>query len=327
MPIFMDRHYSEEITAKTISLAHEKDLKIQVKHGVKFMTYWFDEARCTAFCLIDSPNKKAIQDAHDEAHGMIPHEIIEVDPSVVSAFLGRLADPPPVNKNEIPVLDAAFRAIMFTDLLDSTQMTAEHGDSKALHLLHINNAFTRNALRNHHGNEVKHTGDGIMASFTKTSDGVDASIQMQRETAAYTQKNPDLPLHLKIGLNAGEPIAEDNDLFGTVVQLAARIVDKAQADQIFISELVKGLSAGKNYKFTSQGGFEMKGFSEDISIFEVAWKEDGAEGVEAPSPPAASPAEAPPAAAAATASAAPQAAQDTPPQPAAGAEPAKDNTP
>ena len=204
--------------------------------------------------------------------------------------------------------------VLFTDIVGSTAMTQAMGDAGAQKVVRAHNRIVREALSANAGNEVKHTGDGIMASFTKTANGVDASIQMQRETAIHNQNNPDLPLHLKIGLNAGEPIAEDNDLFGTVVQLAARIVDKASADQIFISELVRGLSAGKNYQFISQGGFEMKGFNEEIVIHEVAWKEDGAEGGEAPSPPAAAPAEAP------------QAAQDTPPQPAAGTEPAKDGT-
>lgn len=110
-----------------------------------------------------------------------------------------------------------------------------------------------------------------MASFNKISDGVNAAIQMQLETAQYNLNNPELPLHLKIGLNAGELIAEDNDLFGTVVQLAARIVDKASADQIYISEIVHGLCAGKKYQITDRGGFEMKGFDSAVNVFEVIW--------------------------------------------------------
>ena len=82
-----------------------------------------------------------------------------------------------------------------------------------------------------------------------------------------------MPLHLKIGLNAGEPIAEDNDLFGTTVQLSARIVDKAAADEIFVSEIVRGICAGKNYNFSKRGGYEMKGFGDDITLFEVIWND------------------------------------------------------
>ena len=128
-----------------------------------------------------------------------------------------------------------------------------------------------------------------MASFAKTSDGIEASIQMQRETMAHNEAAPDLPLHLKIGLNAGEPIAEDNDLFGTVVQLSARIVDKASADQIYVSEIVRGICAGKSFKFTNLGGFQMKGFGEDITIFEVLWDDAPPESAAPEDAPTASP--------------------------------------
>ena len=94
------------------------------------------------------------------------------------------------------------------------------------------------------------------------------------------QQNPDLPLHLKIGINAGEPIVEDNDLFGTVVQLSARIVDKAQADEIFVSEIVRGICTGKNYKFDSKGGYEMKGFDGPMTLYEVVWRNPGAAAAE-----------------------------------------------
>ena len=146
------------------------------------------------------------------------------------------------------------------------------GDTSAQNVVRAHNRVVREALSANAGSEVKHTGDGIMASFNRTSDGVDAAIQMQMETAQHNLNNPELPLHLKIGFNAGEPIAEDNDLFGTVVQLTARIVDKASPDQIYISEIVRGLCAGQNYQIADRGGFEMKGFASAVNIFEVVWK-------------------------------------------------------
>ncbi len=168
--------------------------------------------------------------------------------------------------------------VLFTDIAGSTAMTQALGDAGAQQAVRAHNRIVREALSRNAGKEVKHTGDGIMASFVKTSDGVDASIQMQKETALHNQQNPDLPLHLKIGLNAGEPIAEDNDLFGTVVQLSARIVDKAAADQIFVSEIVRGICAGKQYNFVNRGGFSMKGFGEEATLFEVIWNDPEAAG-------------------------------------------------
>lgn len=162
--------------------------------------------------------------------------------------------------------------VLFTDIAGSTELTQSLGDSNAQKIVRAHNRVVREALNVYSGKEVKHTGDGIMASFTKTSNAVEGAIHMQLETMKHNQVEPDLPLHLKIGLNTGEPIAEDDDLFGTVVQLSARIVDKATADKIYVSEIVHGLCAGKSYKFKNLGGYNMKGFCDEIHLFEVIWK-------------------------------------------------------
>ncbi|MBT6885128.1 MAG: adenylate/guanylate cyclase domain-containing protein [Rhodospirillaceae bacterium] len=170
--------------------------------------------------------------------------------------------------------------VLFTDIAGSTAMPQKLGDAGAQEVVRIHNRIVRAVLTNCNGREVKHTGDGIMASFGRVTDSIDASIQMQEECMVSNQQNPDLPLHLKIGINAGEPIVEDNDLFGTVVQLSARIVDKAQADEIFVSEIVRGICTGKNYKFDSKGGYEMKGFDGPMTLYEVVWRNQGAAAAE-----------------------------------------------
>ena len=166
--------------------------------------------------------------------------------------------------------------VLFTDIAGSTAMTQALGDEGAQKVVRAHNRVVREALTDWNGKEIKHTGDGIMASFARITDSVDASIQMQRETNTYNEQTPELPLHLKIGLNAGEPIVEDNDLFGTVVQMAARIVDKAKADQIFVSDIIRGICVGKSYNFINRGGFTMKGFDEDPTLYEVVWRDDDA---------------------------------------------------
>jgi adenylate cyclase len=163
--------------------------------------------------------------------------------------------------------------VMFTDIVGSTAMTQDLGDAVAQQIVRAHNRIIREALTKFAGKEIKHTGDGIMASFPITSQGVEASMDMQRNVMVHNEANPDLPLHIKIGLNAGEPIAEDNDLFGTTVQMAARIVDKAQTEQIFVSEIVQGICSGKEIKFENRGGFPMKGFENDPTLYEVIWNE------------------------------------------------------
>ena len=167
-------------------------------------------------------------------------------------------------------------AVLFTDIAGSTALTQQLGDAGAQEVVRAHNKIVRENLTRFKGREVKHTGDGMMCSFDQPTNAVEASIEIQKETIQLRSSNPQLPLKLKIGINAGEPIAEDNDLFGTTVQLAARIVDKAQADQIFVSETVRGICTGKGISFKSAGGFAMKGFDGDVNLYEVMWQSGSA---------------------------------------------------
>ena len=273
MPMYMDRHYVEGATRHAVADAHQKDLALQDKYNVKFLTYWFDEMRCTAFCLIEAPNRDTIARAHDDAHVLVPNEIIEVDPAVVDAFLGRIKDPPATSpeKSEGTRVDPGFRAIMFTDLKDSTRMTTLYGDAKALHLLHVHNALTRNSLNAHRGREIKHTGDGIMASFASVPDAVECAIDIQKAFAAYNQEHAEAPLYLRIGLSAGEPIEEHGDLFGKAVQLAARLCAHAEPAQILIDQVVLDQWSGKQLPFADLGEVTPKGFTHAVRVYEVQW--------------------------------------------------------
>ena len=161
--------------------------------------------------------------------------------------------------------------VMFTDMVGSTALTQNMGQQVAQQVVRAHNRIVREALTQFAGREIKHTGDGIMCSFAQASSGVDAAIQIQRQVLQHNRDNPNLPLHLKIGLNTGEPIAEDGDLFGSTVQLSARITDKAKSEEIFVPESVRIVCAGQNYKFINRGGFAMKGFDGDITLFEVVW--------------------------------------------------------
>ena len=275
MPVYMDRHYVEGATRHALADAHQLDMALQDKYDVKFLTYWFDEERCTAFCLVEAPDRETIERAHCEAHGLVPNEVIEVDPNVVDAFLGRIKDPVPAAgraAGENPI-DAGFRAIMFTDLKDSTRMTTLHGDAKALHLLHIHNALTRAELHRYRGREVKHIGDGIMASFASAPDAVESAIAIQKSFAAYNKKHPEMPLYLRIGLSAGEPIEEHGDLFGKAVQLAARLCAHAEPTRILVAQSVLDQCHGKGLPFSGLRELTPKGFDHSIPVYEVNWNE------------------------------------------------------
>lgn len=275
MPLYLDRHYVEGITRHAIEYAHEKDLAVEHKYGVHFLTYWFDEIRCTGFCLVESPDKETIHKAHAEAHGAVPSMIIEVQPSEIESFLGRISDPTSLGGDikwgRVPV-DSAFRAIMFTDLKDSTAIATAAGDKKALHLLHVHNALTRNALRDNAGREVKHTGDGVMASFTSVAQAIECAMAIQKAFAAFNSENADTPLHLRIGITAGEPVEEENDLFGAAVNLAARVCAYAHPDQILAVPIVVENYPGDKALFSNAGEFHPKGFPSPIQVYQVNWQ-------------------------------------------------------
>ena len=275
MPIYMDRHDMEGATAKAVADAHLKDLYLQDKYGVKMLTYWFDEGRGSAFCLVDAPDKEKVTQLHAEAHGEIPHKIIEVDTHTVEIFLGRIEDPQPKAESETisyeTEIDSAFRTIMFTDMKDSTEITSRLGDDRALALFRTHNSITRNALRQHGGREIQHTGDGFMVSFNSASPAVACAISLQQSFAAQNKLHPNTPIKVRIGICAGEPVEEDRRLFGSTVQLTSRICDEAEADQILVAAVIKDLCLGKQFRFSDQGEKTFKGFDQPLRIYEAQW--------------------------------------------------------
>ena len=80
---------------------------------------------------------------------------------------------------------------------------------------------------------------------------------------------------MRIGLEAGEPIAEEDDLFGTAVITAARIAAKAGGAEILTSDTVRGLVAGKGFLFADRGDTALRGFEDPVRLYEVRWREDG----------------------------------------------------
>ncbi len=159
-----------------------------------------------------------------------------------------------------------LHALMFTDIVNSTQMTQQMGDVGAQQMVHIHNQIVRTALINNYGKEVKHMGDGIMAVFPSSASAVEAAIEIQRNMAQHNGRD-EMKFQIRIGINAGEAITEENDLFGSVVQLAARVCAQAGGDEILVSQNVRDTYAGSRAAFTSKGTRQMKGFAEPIEVF------------------------------------------------------------
>lgn len=269
MPIFLDRHDLKGVTAADIADAHRRDLEVQGQYGVHFLTYWFDEPRGTGFCLIDAPDIETAMRVHDEAHGHIARDVIEVDLSAVEAFLGRVSDPAG-RLSEALTPESAHRTIMFTDIVDSTAMTARLGDMRAVEMVRAHDALVRRALKDRGGREVKHTGDGIMASFEEVTAAVECARSIQQAFDAFNLASRE-KLRVRIGLDAGEPVADSNDLFGATVQMAARLCQSADPDSIVVSGTVRELVAGR-IPLTGLGQRSLKGFDRPVGMFEVNWR-------------------------------------------------------
>ena len=191
--------------------------------------------------------------------------------AAIDEFLG---DSEPAPAGAEPHTAGGFCTILFTDVEGSTALTERLGDAKAREALRNHERIVREALRAHGGAEVKAMGDGFMASFSSATKALECAIAMQRAFAAHDDEHPETPIRVRIGLNAGEPIAEDKDLFGPAVIQAARNAAQAQGGEIMASDVVRQLVAGKRFLFADRGDIALRGFEDPMRLYEVRWREE-----------------------------------------------------
>ncbi len=275
MPLYMDIHELSEVTAEDVAKAHAKDMEVQRKYGVEYSKYWVNEKAGKIFCLVHAPNAEAAEHVHREAHGMLAEKIIEVQPELAEAFFGGVetndAGAVLVPGGATDDRDPGIRTVLFTDIVDSTAFTQSMGDEAAMALFDVHNSVVRNALANSSGREVKHTGDGIMASFVSAASAVRCAIQIQRKLDRHAEANPERPLKVRVGAAAGEPVEQNNDLFGSTVQLAARLCGHAQPEQILVSNAIPDLCIGKGLLFEDVGEVVLKGFGSPVRAHAAVW--------------------------------------------------------
>jgi class 3 adenylate cyclase len=270
VPMFLDRHDVPGVTPEELADAHRLDVAIQDKHGVKYHTYWFEPDNGAVFCLAEGPSKQAIETVHEESHGLLASSILELDEfAPLNQFFGSRPNHPVGTAYTAP----ALRAIVFTDVCGSVAQTQQLGDDGHMQLLEEHNGIVRGELAVRDGREVKHTGDGIMASFTSVVSAVAFAMEVQRQLHERNQKAA-IPFEVSIGISAGEPVTDDNDdLFGAAVQLAARLCAAASSGDIAVSVAVRELCIGKPFRFEDMGELTLKGMAEPTRTYAVAWRE------------------------------------------------------
>ena len=275
--MYMDIHnLPEGATPEDVAKAHAKDMEVQQKYGVEYTKYWVNEKAGKVFCLCHAPNAEAAESVHSEAHGLLPDKIIEIQPELAEGFLGgietNVAGAAVLPGGGADARDPGIRTVLFTDVVNSTALTQSLGDEAALAILGVHDTIVRDALSELGGREVKHTGDGIMASFVSAASAVRCAIQIQRELDKHAQENPERGLKVRVGAAAGEPVEQNNDLFGSTVQLAARLCGHAHPQQILVSSAIAELCIGKGLAFEDLGEVVLKGFGYPVRAHAAAWR-------------------------------------------------------
>jgi class 3 adenylate cyclase len=171
----------------------------------------------------------------------------------------------------VPNSPYAVRTILFTDIEGSTAMMQRLGDLKGREVLREHEQVTRNALASNGGTEVKTIGDAFMAWFGSPQRALECAIALQRAFASREGE----PLSIRVGINAGEPIAEDDDLFGSSVIIAARTAAQAKGGEILLTDVVRQLVAGKGFSFTDRGEVSLRGIEEPVRVHMLHWSESG----------------------------------------------------
>jgi len=276
MPMYMDIHEIQGATAEAVAKAHNADVATQKKYGVEYHKYWLNEATGKIFCLCSAPSEEAANRVHAEAHGLLAAKLIEVAPEIAEGFLGGAE----INSAGAALFpggaedhrDPGIRTVLFTDIVGSTELTQRLGDDAAMQFLEVHDRVVREALNACGGREVKHTGDGIMASFLSAVAAARCAARIHRALAQ--QENQNVPIKVRIGAAAGEPVENHQDLFGSTVQLAARLCAQAQPEQSLVSNVVAELCLGKGLVFQDLGEVSLKGFKHPVRVHAIRHASD-----------------------------------------------------
>ncbi|UKM65182.1 DUF4242 domain-containing protein [Flavobacteriaceae bacterium GSB9] len=242
MPIYLDRHEMPNgVTAEHVAEMHQADLKIEHEFNCRGLTYWCDEKRQTAFCLIEAPNKKAIKELHENAHGDVPLRIIEVDENIVESFLGRIEDPEKSQNTELNIInDPAFRVLMAVELSYYFSEIEDLQFNLFAQKLHKNIAET---IKKFNGRVVKKDHNNYLISFHSVTDAVlCASNTMNSSNFCKPDSGV---VQLNIGLSCGVPVTQKENIFEDTIALSTRMCNFVK-EPLVISNDVKLLYESEN---------------------------------------------------------------------------------
>jgi class 3 adenylate cyclase len=172
-----------------------------------------------------------------------------------------------------PPAHRAPLVVLFTDMIGSTQILTRSGDAAARSLMRAHDRMVRHGIEREGGRIVKSMGDGFLATFPSVTTALLSCTAIQQEVSRYNEAHPAQPIHVRMGVNAGEAIVEDDDVYGVAVNLAARLVEAAGSDQILVSGVVQELAAGGPFAFEPAGSITPRGFDHEVAVAALDWRE------------------------------------------------------
>jgi len=167
--------------------------------------------------------------------------------------------------------------VMFTDIKGSTSYFETFGDVEGRAMVQRHNAMLFPIIEKHGGKVIKTIGDAIMATFEDAAGGVKAGMEMQNKLHDYNkeQDQKHLRIMIRIGLNYGPAVVEENDVFGDAVNVAARVESQADAEELLISDsLYKEVRSEEEILVRFFGDVSVKGKAEPVKLYRVMWSED-----------------------------------------------------
>lgn len=246
----MDRHFVPQANAKAVAEAHREDLAIQGLYACKCMTYWIDEDRGNVFCLIEAPDKNAVIKMHQQAHGLVPHEIIEVSTELVNAFLGRIHDPESAHENtedDLKVFsDPAFRAILILEVLDYILLQHKTGKEVAVEKFRHFNQIVHQQIRSHQGLNIELGGVSVAGSFASIKQAIACAHNIQQALTGLADE-----LELRMGMHAGFPVKDHTELFGNTIKLSKYLCRTGARNQVSFSSTIHDFYKREHLQETS----------------------------------------------------------------------------
>ena len=163
------------------------------------------------------------------------------------------------------------RTFMFTDIVTSTDLIGLIGDAAWEDLLRWHDHAVRSEFSRHHGQEVRHTGDGFFVAFEEAGAGVDAAVAIQRRLASHRAEHGFAPL-VRVGLHTTEASLVGSDYSGGGVHTAARLGDLAQAEEIVTSSAVIDSAQAIRYPVSEARSAILKGVEDPVTYHLIDWR-------------------------------------------------------